>query len=85
MRARHPPTAAHTTHHTPQQPRWPYCNSKPPPPPPYFGPYKPLGLIAGGLTGLQHALAMAGGLVTPPILIGSLSPNPETRTCEYTR
>lgn len=64
------------------QPRWPYCNKRPPVAPPFYGPFQPLGLITGGITGLQHALAMAGGLVTPPILIGTLCPDPATRTCE---
>lgn len=50
--------------------------------PPFYGPFQPLGILTGGVTGLQHALAMAGGLVTPPILIGTLCPDPATRTCE---
>jgi xanthine/uracil permease len=37
------------------------------------------------IMGLQHALAMAGGLVTPPLLIGLLAPREDTATksCEY--
>lgn len=52
-------------------------------PPLFYGTYKPLGVITAALTGLQHALAMAAGLVTPPLLIGQLSPDPATRTCEW--
>eukprot|EP00775_Hariotina_reticulata_P010598 gene10598-10755_t len=47
------------------KPRWPFCRSSPPPTVnAFYGPYQPLGIITSALMGMQHALAMAGGLVT---------------------
>lgn len=32
--------------------------------------------------GLQHALAMVGGIVTPPLIIGYLQDDPKVANCE---
>ncbi|GAA6014475.1 hypothetical protein JCM10207_001620 [Rhodosporidiobolus poonsookiae] len=37
---------------------------------PFFGPNEPLPVLLAVILGLQHALAMVGGLVVPPILLG---------------
>jgi hypothetical protein len=78
-----PPPSPPSVSHFLLQPRWPYCmGGRKNAPPLFYGTYKPLGIITAAITGLQHALAMAAGLVTPPLLVGQLSPDPETRTCE---
>lgn len=61
-------------------PRWPFCQRTAPAPPPFYGPYQALGVLTAAIMGLQHALAMAGGLVTPPLLIGMLAPDAATKT-----
>ena len=33
--------------------------------------------------GLQHALAMVGGIVTPPLIIGYLQDDPAIANCEF--
>ncbi|GAA5980475.1 hypothetical protein JCM11641_003407 [Rhodosporidiobolus odoratus] len=50
---------------------------------PFFGPNECLPVLLAFLLGLQHALAMVGGLVTPPLLLGgaagaALSSNEQT-------
>ncbi|GAA5990421.1 hypothetical protein JCM10908_007363 [Rhodotorula pacifica] len=37
---------------------------------PFFGPNEPLPVLLALVLGLQHALAMVGGLVVPPLLLG---------------
>ncbi|GAA5869543.1 hypothetical protein JCM8547_001519 [Rhodosporidiobolus lusitaniae] len=37
---------------------------------PFFGPEEPLPVVLALVLGLQHALAMVGGLVVPPLLLG---------------
>ncbi|GAA5885630.1 hypothetical protein JCM3774_001998 [Rhodotorula dairenensis] len=50
---------------------------------PFFGPNERLPVLLALVLGLQHALAMVGGLVVPPLLLGgsagaALSPNDQT-------
>ena len=33
--------------------------------------------------GLQHALAMVGGIVTPPLIIGYLQDDPKVANCRW--
>ncbi|KAK9815474.1 hypothetical protein WJX72_004255 [[Myrmecia] bisecta] len=47
--------------------------------PPFYGVNEKLPLIIAVIMGLQHALAMVGGLIVPPLLIGSLAKNPDTQ------
>ncbi|KAG2500224.1 hypothetical protein HYH03_001802 [Edaphochlamys debaryana] len=55
-------------------PVFPYCNKrKGVAPPRFFGTYEFLGLVVALVMGLQHALAMVGGLITPPLLISNLA------------
>ena len=55
------------------QPVFPYFRkSKGVPPPMFFGKDDFLGLFVALVMGLQHALAMVGGLITPPLLISNL-------------
>jgi hypothetical protein len=56
------------------QPVFPYFRkSKGVPPPMFFGKDDFLGLFVALVMGLQHALAMVGGLITPPLLISNLA------------
>ena len=48
------------------------------PVPPFFAVDQMLSLCVAALMGLQHALAMIGGLITPPLLIGQLAPKAQT-------
>lgn len=53
--------------------------------PPFFGKDEKLPLLVAIVMGLQHALAMMGGLITPPTLIandGCLF-NRDTELCEH--
>ncbi|GLC34611.1 hypothetical protein PLESTB_001242600 [Pleodorina starrii] len=43
------------------------------PPPRFFGVHEFLGIFVALVMGLQHALAMVGGLITPPLLISNLA------------
>ncbi|KXZ44106.1 hypothetical protein GPECTOR_73g627 [Gonium pectorale] len=43
------------------------------PPPRFFGTYEFLGIFIALVMGLQHALAMVGGLITPPLLVSNLA------------
>lgn len=50
---------------------------------PFFGPNDRLPVVLALVLGLQHALAMVGGLVVPPLLLGgsagaALAPNDQT-------
>ncbi|KAG2500997.1 hypothetical protein HYH03_000819 [Edaphochlamys debaryana] len=57
-------------------PRFPYsCRGgrKVHPPPRFFGTFSWLGVLVATIMGLQHALAMVGGLITPPLLIANLA------------
>lgn len=52
-------------------PELPYCTGgKKRAPPKFFGRDSFLGLLTALVMGLQHALAMIGGLTTVPLLIG---------------
>ncbi|KAG2433014.1 hypothetical protein HXX76_008741 [Chlamydomonas incerta] len=56
------------------KPVFPYFRkSKGVPPPMFFGKDDFLGLFVALVMGLQHALAMVGGLITPPLLISNLA------------
>eukprot|EP00798_Chlamydomonas_sp_ICE-L_P024766 gene24766-10408_t len=61
-------------------PQWPWCRKQDRNPPKFFGVDEHLGIVTALFMGLQHCLAMTGGLITPPLLIGSLSTDPEIRT-----
>ena len=53
-------------------PSWPYCTKgKKRVPPKFFGRDDWLGIFTSVLMGLQHALAMCGGLITVPFLVGA--------------
>ncbi len=43
------------------------------PAPKFFGVNEFLGIFVALVMGLQHALAMVGGLITPPLLISNLA------------
>lgn len=47
--------------------------------PPFYTVNEHLPLTIAVVMGLQHALAMVGGLVVPPLLIGALANNPDTQ------
>lgn len=52
-------------------------------PPAFFAKDAWLGLITAIIMGLQHAMAMAGGLITPPLLIANYAANdPELDTAQ---
>ncbi|EFJ52311.1 hypothetical protein VOLCADRAFT_115955 [Volvox carteri f. nagariensis] len=56
------------------EPVFPYRrNGKGVPPPRFFGVHEFLGIFVALVMGLQHALAMVGGLITPPLLISNLA------------
>ncbi|GLI64085.1 hypothetical protein VaNZ11_007254 [Volvox africanus] len=50
------------------------------PPPRFFGVDEFLGLFVALVMGLQHALAMVGGLITPPLLISNLAMGKRPKT-----
>ncbi|PNW77575.1 hypothetical protein CHLRE_10g442600v5 [Chlamydomonas reinhardtii] len=55
-------------------PAFPYFRKgKGVPPPRFFGKDDFLGLFVALVMGLQHALAMVGGLITPPLLVSTLA------------
>ncbi|EDK47482.1 purine permease [Lodderomyces elongisporus NRRL YB-4239] len=56
--------------------------SKEPKTQPFFGLNSDMPILLGALLGLQHALAMIGGLVSPPILISSAA-NLSAETQQY--
>lgn len=52
------------------QPTWPFGKGRNGrPPPPFFPLDARPGLVVAILMGLQHALAMVGGIITPPLLV----------------
>ena len=52
------------------QPAWPFGKARyGRPPPPFFPVDARPGIIVAILMGLQHALAMVGGIITPPLLV----------------
>jgi len=40
-------------------------------------------VVVAAVMGLQHALAMVGGIVTPPLIIGYLQDDPKIANCEW--
>lgn len=58
-------------------PQWPFKSTKRDPPQ-FFAVDAWLGFFTAGVMGLQHALAMIGGLITPATLIGALAFNDKT-------
>lgn len=55
-------------------PTFPYCTKqKERKPPTFFGKDSWLGLLTATVMGFQHAIAMIGGLITVPFLIGSIA------------
>lgn len=73
------------------KPQWPYCTGgKKRPAPNFFGKDAWLGLCTAAVMGFQHALAMIGGLITVPFLIGlnangdkTLSPDEKLSIQQY--
>lgn len=45
----------------------------------FFRPNEVLPILLTVVMGLQHALAMVGGIITPPVLVGLAAPDPETK------
>lgn len=61
-------------------PQWPFCGGgKLRKPSIFFGKDDVLSVLVALIMGLQHALAMVGGLITPPLLIGAMSGNQDTQ------
>ncbi|KAK9845023.1 hypothetical protein WJX74_009785 [Apatococcus lobatus] len=58
-------------------PQWPWCRREKLKPPPFFALNEMLPVCLAAIMGLQHALAMVGGLITPPLLIGQTQPDIE--------
>lgn len=54
-------------------PQWPYCakDGRKRDAPTFFGKDAFLGILTATVMGLQHALAMCGGLITVPFLLGT--------------
>lgn len=52
-------------------PQWPWCMKQKRSAPPFFGKDEFLGVLLAAIMGLQHALAMVGGLITPPLVVSS--------------
>lgn len=46
---------------------------------PFFGPNEALPVLLAFLMGLQHALAMVGGIITPPLIVGLADPTPDKK------
>ena len=52
------------------QPVWPFGkNRNARKPTPFISVHEPMGVFVAMVMGLQHALAMVGGIITPPLLI----------------
>lgn len=64
------------------QPQWPWCLKTAHKGPPFFPPDEVLSVFVAAVMGLQHALAMVGGIVTPPLIIGYLQDDPEVANCK---
>lgn len=57
-------------------PKWPYCRKDTTDRlPPFFAVNEPLPVLLALIMGLQHALAMTGGIVLGPIIVASSNPN----------
>eukprot|EP01025_Chloroclados_australasicus_P066445 TRINITY_DN916_c1_g1_i1.p1 TRINITY_DN916_c1_g1~~TRINITY_DN916_c1_g1_i1.p1 ORF type:complete len:581 (-),score=60.91 TRINITY_DN916_c1_g1_i1:347-2089(-) len=48
-------------------------------PPPFYAKEEVLSLFVGALMGLQHCLAMVGGIITPPLLVSLAAQNLDTQ------
>lgn len=44
---------------------------------------EPLPWVLALLMGFQHAVAMVGGIIVPPIIISSTQKDPTIRSCEF--
>ena len=64
------------------QPQWPWCLKAAHKGPPFFPTDEVLSVIVAAVMGLQHALAMVGGIVTPPLIIGYLQDDPAVANCK---
>jgi len=65
------------------QPKWPYCRKDTTDRlPPFFAVNEPLPLLLAAIMGLQHALAMTGGIVLGPIIVASTNPNVNITQCK---
>lgn len=64
------------------QPQWPWCLKAAHKGPPFFPPDEVLSLFVAAVMGLQHALAMVGGIVTPPLIVGYLQDDPGVANCK---
>eukprot|EP00891_Asterochloris_glomerata_P005932 jgi/Astpho2/5932/Aster-02419 len=52
-------------------PYWPWCRKEAAPGPQFFPVDEKLSISVAAVMGLQHALAMCGGIITPPILVSA--------------
>jgi uracil-xanthine permease len=58
-------------------PQWPWCMGKRKrAAPPFYAHNEFLGIFLAAIMGLQHALAMVGGLITPPLVVSSVANDP---------
>ena len=73
---------AHLTVHVAVQPQWPWCLKQAHKGPPFFPTDEVLAVFVAAVMGLQHALAMVGGIVTPPLIIGYLQDDPKISNCK---
>ena len=64
------------------QPQWPWNQKSAHKGPPFFPVDEVLSVLVAAVMGLQHALAMVGGIVTPPLIIGFLQDDPEVANCK---
>lgn len=64
------------------QPQWPWCLKTAHKGPPFFPKDEVLAVFVAAVMGLQHALAMVGGIVTPPLIIGYLQNDPKVANCK---
>ena len=65
------------------QPQWPWCLKQAHKGPPFFPTDEVLAVFVAAVMGLQHALAMVGGIVTPPLIIGYLQDDPKVANCRW--
>lgn len=54
-------------------PQWPWCLKQKRPAPPFFAPNEWMGVMLAAIMGLQHSLAMVGGLITPPLVLSTVA------------
>lgn len=59
-------------------PPWQYDR----PLPPFYGKDDKLSLLIAVVMGVQHALAMVGGIISPPLLISMTGFKPENQACD---